>query len=70
MQVQSLARDDALEESMATHSSIFVCRIPWIEDPGGLQSMGSQRVRHNGSDLAHTLVESGRSWVPVLASPL
>ena len=55
---------------MATHWSIFVCRIPWTEEPGGLQSMGSQRVGHGGSDLAHTLVESGRSWVPVPASPL
>ena len=32
---------------MATHSSILVCRIPWAEEPGGLQPMGSQRVRHN-----------------------
>ena len=42
-----LAQEDALEEEMATHSSILACRIPWIEEPGGLQSMGSQRVRHN-----------------------
>ena len=39
---------------MATHSSIFAWRIPWTEEPGGLQSMGSQRVRHNWSDLAYT----------------
>ena len=41
-----------LEEGMATHSSILAWRIPWTEQPGGLQSMGSQRVRHDWSDLA------------------
>ena len=39
--------EDPLEKGMATHSSILACRIPWTEEPGGLQSMGSQRVRHN-----------------------
>ena len=38
---------DPLEEGMATHSSILFWRIPWTEEPGGLQSMGSQRVRHD-----------------------
>ena len=38
---------DPLEEGMATHSSILAWRIPWTEEPGGLQSMGSQRVRHD-----------------------
>ena len=47
MQVQSLYREDFLEEEMATHSSILAWRIPWTEEPGGLQSMGSQRVRHD-----------------------
>ena len=37
----------ALEKEMATHSSILAWRIPWMEEPGGLQSMGSQRVRHD-----------------------
>ena len=46
MQVQSLGWEDPLEEEMATHSSILTWRIPWTEVPGGLQSMGSQRVRH------------------------
>ena len=46
-QVQSLDEEDPLEESMATHSSILAWRIPWTEEPGGLQSMGSQRVRHD-----------------------
>ena len=38
--------EDPLEKEMATHSSILAWRIPWMEEPGGLQSMGSQRVRH------------------------
>ena len=45
--VQSLSWEDPLEEGMATHSSILAWRIPWTEEPGGLQSMGSQRVGHN-----------------------
>ena len=45
--VQSLGREDPLEQEMATHSSILALRIPWKEEPGGLQSMGSQRVRHD-----------------------
>ena len=47
MRVQSLGQDDPLEEEMAIHSSILVWRIPWTEEPGGLQSMGSQRVRQD-----------------------
>ena len=43
MQVQSLGQEDPLEEEMATHSSIFAWEIPWTEEPGGLQSMGSQK---------------------------
>ena len=45
--VRSLGREDPLEKEMATHSSILAWRIPWMEEPGGLQSMGSQRVRHD-----------------------
>ena len=45
--VRSLGREDALEDGMATHSSILAWRIPWAEEPGGGQSMGSQRVGHN-----------------------
>ena len=44
--VQSLGREDLLEKEMATHSSILAGRIPWMEEPGGLQFMGSQRVGH------------------------
>ena len=40
MQIQSLGLEDPLEEGMATHFSILACRIPWAEEPGGLQSMG------------------------------
>ena len=46
-QVQSLGREDPLEKGMATHSSILAWRIPWTEEPGGLRSMGSQRVGHD-----------------------
>ena len=45
--VQSLGPKDPLEEEMATHSSILAWRIPWIEEPSRLQSMGSQRVGHD-----------------------
>ena len=45
--VQSLGREDLLEKEMATHSSILAWKIPWTEEPGGLQSKGSQRVGHD-----------------------
>ena len=45
-QVQSLSREEPLDKGMATHSSILAWTIPWTEEPGGLQSMGSQRIRH------------------------
>ena len=47
IQVQSLGWEDALEKGTATHSSILAWRIPWTEEAGRLQSMGSQRVGHN-----------------------
>ena len=46
-QVLSLGWEDPLEKGMATHSSILAWRVPWTEEPHGLQSMGSQRVRHD-----------------------
>ena len=46
-QVRSLGWEDALERGMTTHSSILAWRIPWTEEPGGLQSIESQRVRHH-----------------------
>ena len=45
--VRSLHQEDPLEKGMATHSSILAWRIPWTEEPGGLLSMGSQRIGHN-----------------------
>jgi len=45
--VQSLGQEDPLEKEMAIDSSILAWRISWTEEPGGLKSMGSQRVRHN-----------------------
>ena len=44
--VQSLSWDDPLEKEMATYSSILAWKVPWTVEPGGLQSLGSQRVRH------------------------
>ena len=55
MQVGSLGQEDPLEEGIATHSSTLAWEIPWTEEPGGLQSMGSQRVGHNWATVqAHT----------------
>ena len=47
MQVQSLGQEDPLEEEMATHSRILAWEVQWTKEPGGLQSMGSQRVGQN-----------------------
>ena len=46
-QVRSLGQEDHLEKEMATHSSILAWKISWTEEPGGLQSMGSQKVEHD-----------------------
>ena len=46
-QVRALGQEDPLERGLATHSSILAWRTPWTEEPGGLQSIGLQRVRHN-----------------------
>ena len=45
--IRFLGREDPLEKEMATHSNILACEIPWTEEAGGLQSMGSQRGKHN-----------------------
>ena len=45
--VRSLGQEDPLEEGMVTNSNILIWKIPWTEEPGGLQSMGSQRVGHD-----------------------
>ena len=48
--VQSLAQEDSLEQEMAIHSSILACKIPWTEELGGLQSLGSQREESDMTD--------------------
>ena len=54
MRFQSLRQEDPLEEGMEAHSSILAWKIPWMEEPGRLQSMGSLRVRHDLSDFTFT----------------
>ena len=49
--VQCLDWEDLMEKGMATHSSILAWRVPWTEEPGGLESIGSHRVGHNSSGL-------------------
>ena len=55
-QAPTLGQEDPLEEGMATHSSILAWRIPWREEPGGLQSMKSQRAGHDWINLAGTWI--------------
>ena len=59
-QVQSLDWEAPLKKGMATHSSILAWRIPWTEEPGGIQSMGSQRVRHECATNTFTLTLNNR----------
>ena len=65
--VQSLGWEDPLEKEMATHSSILAWRIPWTEEPGGLQSIGSQRVGHdwvtNTSAFNGSYPKDVRQWI-------
>ena len=61
MRVQSLGWKDPLEEGTETHSSILASRIPWAEDPGGLQSIGSQRVRRTVLKRLRTLTHGPKS---------
>ena len=56
-QVQSLGQEDPLEKGMVTHSSLLAWRIPWTEEPGGLQSMGLQRIQTQLS--MHACIHSG-----------
>ena len=56
-QVHSLDQEDLLEKGMATHSRIITWKIPWTEEPGGLQFMGSQRVRHDWATNTSTPFE-------------
>ena len=69
-QVRSLDQEDPLEEGMATHWSVLAWRIPWTEEPGGLQSLGSQRVRHD-SEQPHTFTArtDAEAETPILWPP-
>ena len=58
MQIRSLHWEDRLEEGTATHSSILAWSVPWTEEPGGLQSLESQRFRHNRGNLARSHIMS------------
>ena len=71
--VQSLGREDLLEKEMATCSSILAWKIPWMEDPGRLQAMGSQRVRHHWATSLHFCFLCACSLIEqpsLLSSPL
>ena len=61
MPVRPLSQEDPLEEEMATHSSVLVWAMPRTEEPGGLQSMGSQRVRHAGATKHSTCVPQSQA---------
>ena len=65
--VWSLSREDPLEKEMATHSSILAWRIPWTEEPGRLQSLGSQRVRYNWATNTHTHTHTHTVWNHLLS---
>ena len=54
IQIRSLGQGDPLEKGMVTHSSVLAWRIPWTEEPGGPQSTGSQRVRHDSATNTFT----------------
>ena len=68
MLVRSLGGEDPLEKGMGSHSSILAWRNPWTEEPGGLQSIVSQRVGHDWSDLACNLQFQGR-FIPISSRP-
>ena len=61
--LQSLGREDPLEKEMAIHSSTLAWKIPWTEEPGRIQSMGSQRVRHDWATSLH-FMHWRRKWQP------
>ena len=65
MQVQFPGQEDPVEEEMATHSRILLWKIPRTETPGGLQSLGSQRVDHDRNYLVHTRWPSASSLRPL-----
>ena len=69
-QVWSLGQEDPLEEDIAMHSSILTWRIPWTEEPGRLQFIGSQSVRHDWSDFSSVQFRSVTQWCPTLCDPM
>ena len=69
IRVRSLDQEDSLEKGMATHSSILAWRIPWTEEAGGLQSMGSQRVAHDRA-TKHTDTEALNAFEEFLSLSL
>ena len=70
-QARSLGWEDPLEKGMATHSSILAWRIPWTGEPGGLQSMQLQRVRHDwATNTFHVVVAQSLSHVSLFATPM
>ena len=68
MCVHSLGQEDPLEEGLATHSSILAWRISWTEEPDGLQSIASHRIRHNWSDSARTHRKAVRGVIKIMDS--
>ena len=60
--VRSLGQEDSLEEGMAPHCSVLAWRIPWTGEPGGLQSVGSQRPRYDQSDHRHACSHLSAPW--------
>ena len=68
--VQSLGWEDPLEKEMATHSSILAWKVSWTEEPGGLQSMGLQRVRHDWATNTYLLIHVAASWSNILLIPI
>ena len=68
--VWSLGREDPLEKEMATHSNIFAWRIPWTEEPGGLQSMGSQRLEHDWATITFTRRKKDHLWFSLFTTCL
>ena len=67
---KSLGQEDPLEKEMTTHSSILAWGIPWMEEPGGLHSMGSQRVEHDWATNAFTFMKMSSKCVLTVASHL
>jgi len=68
--VWSLGQEDPLEKEMATHSSTLAWKIPWMEEPAGLQPMGSQRVRHDWVTSLHFLWDWNKNWPFTVLWPL